>query len=284
MQNVFVYAALLVLFFCSCEKRVDIKLPYDGDKIVVNSLIQPDSVIYIRVTRSVPSNVYDDNGFTEITNAAVTLEENGVVLTPLQWQEIKGHGYFVSTQKAILGKQYTVRVAAAGMQPVMATDTLPAAPDVSMAAAQRNSSRVRFTLKDRPDAADFYRIRIFAYGPDGQPDTLRLFRLDPSFNNNMVDFFTSGSNSSLIMNDARFNGKEVNFVLQTQDPIANTTQLMVEVSTLTNDAYQYFKAVSAQERNGGTIITEPVRVFTNVSNGYGIVAGINTKRMTFKVE
>ncbi|CAL1516404.1 DUF4249 domain-containing protein [Chitinophaga sp. MM2321] len=284
MKHIFVYAILLVSVFSSCEKRVNFKLPYEGDKIVINSLIQPDSVIYVRVTRSVPSIVYDENGFTEIKDAAVTLEQDGVVMAPVQQQQIGGRRYFVSAEKAVLGKQYTIRAAVAGMPAVMGGDTLPSAPEVGEATAQRGSNRVRFTLKDRPGAADYYRVRIFAYGPDQQPDTLRFFRLDPSFNNNLVDVITSFDKTSLIMHDERFNGKQVNFVLQTQDPIINTSYLMVEVSTLTKSACNYLETVAAQQDNGAGIAAEPVTVFTNVVNGYGIVAGIHTKRMVIKVE
>ncbi|MFY0252488.1 DUF4249 domain-containing protein [Chitinophaga sp. 30R24] len=283
MKRKFVGMIWLGLFLFACEKHMDIHLPYEGDKIVVNTLIQPDSVIYIRVTRSVPTNVYDESGYKDIRKASVTLLEDSLPIAPLQVQEISGLFYFVTTQKAIRGKRYTVEVAAPGLQAITATDTLPLLPEVNNATAQKNSNRVQFTLRDRPGAADYYRIRIMVTHTDETISWL-LFRLDPAFNNNLVDFFTSGTYNSLVMSDERFNGKEINFVLQTADLLTDVTRVTVEVSSLTHDTYQYFSTVLAQKENTGIIIGAPVRVFTNVVNGYGIVGGINTKKMSFKLE
>lgn len=283
-KHFFVGTVLLVMLLSACSKRVEIKLPYEGDKIVVNTLIQPDSVVYIRVTRSIPSNVLDDSGYKDIPGSTVTLSADGVSLTPLHIQQINGFSYFVSEQKAVRGKQYTVQVAAPGLTSVTATDTLPIAPDVKNAGAQRNSSRVQFTLKDGRGAGDYYRIRIYVTDDIGGQGAYRLFRLDPAFNNNLVDFFTKSSYNSLVMSDERFDGKEVNFVLQTAEPIAALSQVTVEVSTLTRASYEYFSTITAQKEGGNVAIGNPIRVFTNVTNGYGIVGGINTRKMLFKVE
>jgi hypothetical protein len=72
-------------------------------------------------------------------------------------------------------------------------------------------------------------------------------------------------------------------VLETEYPI-NATRMMLEVSSLTCGGYRYFRSADAQVRNGGILITEPVTVYTNVQNGYGIVAGINSKRLVFSTE
>lgn len=282
MKYFFVGAIGLSMLLSACEKREEIKLPYEGDKIVVNTLIQPDSVIYIRVTRSVPSNVYNDAGYNDIPGATVTLTANEASVLPLQVQTIKGLSYYVSSQKAILGQQYKVAVSAAGLQSVTGTDTLPPPPLVSKPGAQRGSSRVQFTLQDLPASADYYRIRIYMTDAATGLGAFLLFRLDPAFNNNLVEYFSKGNYNSLIMNDERFNGKPVNFVLQTADPIMNAGEITVEVSALTNNTYRYFSTLAAQ-RDAGTTLGSHVSVFTNVTNGYGIVGGINTRKMIVKI-
>ena len=285
MKYFFVGAIGLVMLLAACSKHMDIKMPYEGDKIVVNTLIQPDSVVYIRVTRSIPSDVFDDSGYKDIPGATVTLTADGVPVAPLEIQEIKGLSWYVSPQKAVRGKQYAVSVTASGLQSVTATDTLPFAPVIKNAAAQRNSNRVQFTLKDCPGTGDYYRIRIYVSDTSGEHGVFRPFRLDPAFNNNLVDFFTKSNYNSLVMSDERFDGKEVNFVLQTADPINSYSRVTVEVSALTYSTWKYFSTVIAQKGDGGNVIIgSPVRVFTNVSNGYGIVGGINTRKLVFKVE
>ncbi|MET3875917.1 DUF4249 family protein [Chitinophaga sp. OAE865] len=284
MKQFFVGAIGLSMLLSACEKREEISLPYEGDKIVVNTLIQPDSVVYIRVTRSVPSSVYDDDGYKDIPGAAVTLTAGDESAWPLQTQVIKGLSYYVSDRKAVLGLQYKVAVTAPGLQPVTGADTLPAAPLAYNAGAQRGSSRVEFTLKDHPSSADYYRVRIYMTDAATGRGTFLLFRLDPAFNNSLADFFSKDNYNSLIMNDKRFNGKQVTFVLQTVEPIINAGEMTVEVSALTYGTYQYLNTLFAQRESGNVITGSPVRVFSNVTNGYGIVGGINTRKMVFKIE
>lgn len=284
MKYFFVGAIGLAMLLSACEKREEISLPYEGDKIVVNTLIQPDSVVYIRVTRSVPSSVYDDAGYKDIPGAAVTLTSGDGAVWPLQTQVIKGLSYYVSDRKAVLGQQYKVAVTAPDLQAVTGTDTLPSAPLAYNAGAQRSSSRVQFTLKDHPAPADYYRVRIYMTDAATGRGAFLLFRLDPAFNNNLADFFTKGNYNSLIMNDERFNGKQVTFVLQTAEPIMNAGEITVEVSALTYSTYQYFNTLLAQRESGNVVTGSPVRVFSNVTNGYGIVGGINTRKMVFKIE
>lgn len=284
MKYFFVGATGLALLLSACEKREEISLPYEGDKIVVNTLIQPDSVVYIRVTRSVPSSVYDDAGYKDIPGAAVTLTAGDGSVWPLQTQVIKGLSYYVSDRKAVLGQQYKVAVTAPGLQAVTGTDTLPPAPLAYNAGAQRSSSRVQFTLKDHSASADYYRVRIYMTNATTGQGAFLLFRLDPAFNNSLADFFSKGNYNSLIMNDERFNGKQVTFVLQTAEPIMNAGEITVEVSALTYGTYQYFNTLLAQRESGNVITGSPVRVFSNVTNGYGIVGGINTRKMVFRIE
>lgn len=284
MKYFFVGAIGLSMLLSACEKKETISLPYEGDKIVVNTLIQPDSVVYIRVTRSVPSSVYNDAGYKDIPGAMVTLTAGDGSVWPLQTQVIKGLSYYVSGQKAILGQQYKVAVSAPGLQAVTGTDTLPPAPLAYNAGAQRNSSRVQFTLKDHPNSTDYYRVRIYMKDSISGQGTFLFFGLDPAFNNNLADFLSKGSYNSLIMNDERFNGKQVTFVLQTDAPIMDAGEMTVEVSALTYSTYRYFNTLLAQQEAGNVTVGSPVRVFSNITNGYGIVGGINTRKMVFKIQ
>ncbi|MEC5142110.1 DUF4249 domain-containing protein [Chitinophaga sp. 212800010-3] len=284
MKYIFVVALLLGVFLIACERNEDIKMPYEGDKIVVNSLIQPDSVIYIRVTRSIPSNKFDDAGYADIKEATVSLSADGVPVAPLTAQQINGRYYYVSAQTAALGRKYTIQVAAPGLSPVAGTDTLPAAPQAGNAAGQSNSSRIQFTLKDNPLSKDYYKIRLYKTDTSGNNGSFLNFRLDPAFNNNLVDFFTKGDYSMLIMDDERFDGKRVNFVLQTENLLTGPAKITVEVSALTFSSYQYFNSLQAQKESGRGVVPYPIRVYSNITNGYGIVGGINTKRMTFNIQ
>ncbi|MBV7532388.1 DUF4249 domain-containing protein [Chitinophaga sp. sic0106] len=279
----FIYAFPLLLVWCACEKRVDIEIAYEGDKLVMNTFMQPDSLIYVRVTRSVPVSEYDETAFKEEAGAQVNIAASDGTVLPVTLQTIAGRRYFVSGMPAKPGLQYKVSAGSSGLQPVSAYDTLPAVPQVRDGSAQKSSTRIKFILRDYPGTGNYYRLRVFTVENSSAKSAL-LFRLDPAFNNNLIDMIANGNSTSLIMDDSRFDGRELTFVLQTQDPINQSDSLMVEVTTLTYNAWQYLRTVALQQGNSGVIVSEPIRVFSNVGNGYGIVAGINTKRLVFKVD
>ncbi|SHK95805.1 protein of unknown function [Chitinophaga jiangningensis] len=279
----FIYAFALVILWCSCEKRVNIEIAYDGDKLVMNTFIQPDSLIYVRVTRSVPVSVYDETAFKEEAGAQVNIAASDGSVLPVVLQTIAGRRFFVSGMPAKAGLQYNISAASSGLQAVSAYDTLPAAPQARDGSAQKSSTRIKFILKDHPGTGNYYRLRVFTVENNAAKSAL-LFRLDPAFNNNLIDIIANGNSTSLIMDDSRFDGRELTFVLQTQDPINQSDSLMVEVTALTHNAWSYLRTVALQQGNSGVIVSEPIRVFSNVLNGYGIVAGINTKQLVFKVD
>ncbi|WP_167015324.1 DUF4249 domain-containing protein [Chitinophaga sp. Cy-1792] len=283
-RHIFLLLTLLAILSMACEKPVNITLVYEGNKLVVNTMMQQDSPVYVRVTRSVPVNIYDESAFEELPDVTVSLtDEKGTVMA-LSRQQIQGKWYYVSSQPATRGHRYKVAASAAGLTPVEAADTLPAKPQAAEATAQRGSNRIKFILKDNPGSHDYYQIRVFNIDTANRPLSALYFKLDPAFNNNLVDIISTVQSTSLIMSDSRFDGREVTFVLQTQDPVPTTGKLMVEVTALSYDAWQYLKTATAQAEGNGDIVSEPVRVFTNVINGYGIVAGINANKLVFKVD
>lgn len=281
----YVYAIVL-LAFIACQKESRIPIPYGGDKIVVNSLIQPDSLIYIRVTSSKPVRESDNLQFPELAQAHVMLTEDGTKLPTPHWEVINGLGYFVSAAAAKTGKRYAVQVDNEGLASVTAGDSTPRQPTIRDANAQRDVSRVRFTLLDDGAQVNYYRIRVYNADANLQAikgDTVK-FRLDPAYNNSFIDILGNSYYSEVMLNDERINGKAVQFVLQTADEVT-ANYMIVEVSALTSGAYQYLQATYSQrleDKQGFSL--DPVSIYTNVTNGYGIVAGIHPSRATLKVE
>lgn len=289
MKRFFVGGITLYMALSACEKKAELNVPYEGDRIVVNSFIQPDSPVYIRVTKSVPVTVYSEDQFPTLSSAKVHLLENGNDMGTLQWQEIKGKGYFVSTKPAVYGNRYTVTVANEGLKAVEASDTIPGLASISNASALRNANRVSFLMKDQIGVDNYYRIRLFTADETAaalgiiRPKATVVYRLDPTYNTIFLAELTSSYYNTLLIGDSRFDGRDVQFVLQTQDFIKDK-YIIAEISALTESAYQYLQTAGSQGGITGLIGSEPIRVFSNVQNGYGIVAGINTRQLLLKVE
>lgn len=283
------YAILLIIIMAACEKESRIDIPYDGDKVVMNSLIQPDSLIYIRVTKSKPVKESGNLRFPELQGAVVTLQENGNTLPAPQWTVINGKGYYVSQGVARAGARYTLNVSYTGLASVVAIDSTPAKAEIRDGFAQKTSNRVRFSLKDNAAERNYYRIRVYnADTVDGvivplKQDTVK-FRLDPSYNNNFIDIIGNAYYSEVLLTDERINGKDVLFVLQTSKEIT-ASHMIVEVSGLTRGAYKYLDGTYSQRLEDRLDFSiDPVNIYSNVENGYGIVAGVNARRLSFSVE
>lgn len=280
--------SLIIITSISCVKESRIEIPYAGDKIVVNSLIQPDSLIYIRITSSKQVTEYQ---FEPLESATVVLKEDGITLPTPTYQLINGLGYFVSQGVAKTGSQYSIHVDNDGLIAVSANDSTPTRPLISDGYAQRTLNRVRFTMQEDGTMTNYYRVRIFnADSVDGKwvidrSDTLN-FRLDPALNNDLPDIITNDYNSEYIITDANFNGKTIQFVLQTEKEV-NSSHMIIEVSALTPAAWKYLRSTTDQrlsDSDSQNFSFDPENAYSNVENGYGIVAGINAARLLFTVE
>ncbi|RFM34556.1 DUF4249 domain-containing protein [Chitinophaga silvisoli] len=284
MRKLLICLSIIILTACVKESRIEI--PYAGDKIVVNSLIQPDSLIYIRVTGSKKVTEYS---FDPLDSATVVLQENGITLPTPTYQLINGYGYFVSQSVAKTGSHYAIQVANKGLTAVSGSDSTPMRAHISNAYAQRGLNRVRFTLQEDGSTINYYRLRIFtAVESNGnwvidKTDTIH-FRLDPALNNDLPDIITNDYKSESIMTDENFNGKTIQFVLQTKKEVSSS-HMIIELSALTPAAWKYFQSTYTQRLNDSQDFSlDPENAYSNVENGYGIIAGVNAARLLFTVE
>ncbi len=270
-----IFPLIIAFALAACEKPANIPMEYEGDRIVVNSLVQEDSVVYLRLTRSQPPGAIV---FPEVANAGVKLTA-GTTVMAMQFRTIGGKGYYVSDAKVTAGMRYKVEVTAAGLPSVEAEDTLPRKPLLREPFAQEGGNRVKVYLSDLP-GGDRYRIRLYkARKLDSgsfAPAERRQYRFDPSYNNSFTDLVTETYHEYSLIPDERFDGKEILVVLQTRQVLVKDEVLLLEVSGLTSASWQYLKSLQLQEANRGNLLVDPTQVFSNVGKGYGIFAGIST--------
>jgi len=282
-------AIFAIALLTACQKESRIFIPYEGDKIVLNSLIQPDSLVYIRVTQTKPVREYQNLQFPELKGATILLQEDGKSLPSPEWKVINGKGYYVSQGVAKAGKHYAISVSYNGLTSVAAADSTPVQPGIYNGSTQKSANRVIFSLSDNAAERNYYRIRVYnADTSNGvivplKQDTLR-FRLDPSYNNNFIDIIGNSYYSEVLLTDERINGKNVEFVLQASKELS-AHYVIVEVSNLTPGAYKYLEDTYSQRLQDKLDFSfDPVNIYSNVENGYGIIAGVNAVRLSFAVE
>ena len=104
MKNIIKYCPLLFLLFAGCEEVIDVELPEEEPRLVVNALMRVDiteQFIPVIVSVSLTSSFFDDNPITDVDDIIIIQEffdEDGIVTattTSSLAEEAPGTGIYV---------------------------------------------------------------------------------------------------------------------------------------------------------------------------------------------
>jgi hypothetical protein len=270
-----------VIIFSSCEKSVYISIPEESNKPVLNLLLNKDSVIMARVTLSDDFN--NSLSMPEVTNADVSLYENGAFKEKLVWYGYSGRIFYRGNTLPKTGATYRVTVAVPGYTEVAGSDQIPdtvAVGEMRLTVAQPNSWETKATisvqLHDDPAVQNYYRVRIFtlsesvdANGNGRRQKSLQYFEVEEA----SLDIFNDQISSEFFTTDALFNGRSPRFLFRA-NTYSQFKKMIVEITSLTYNSYNYLNsaAMAAEKNEDG--FSEKVIVFNNIENGLGIVGGV----------
>lgn len=266
----------------SCEKTVNIPLPDEANKLVLNLIMNKDSIMMARVSLSGRLNEYQPP--SQMHNAVVNLYENGTFKEALFPYMYSNNIYYRSKSVPKAGATYKVTAAVPGYTEVSGTDQIPDTVEIGemrMTVAQLNSMQANATISvlwhDDPAVQNYYRVRIYfinewvnANGSGGRQKIEQYFNVEePSLSifggdRDRTEFYTT---------DALFNGRSPRFIFRANigDRIK---RMVVEISSLTYNSYNYLNsAFMAREKNDDGL-SEKVIVFNNIENGLGIIGGV----------
>ncbi len=284
-----------IIFLCaSCEKSVDVDIPYDKDRLVVNNLFFADSSMYARVLIS--QRLTRSFNYIEPTSAVVTLTEDGVPRGVCSQIFINGSKYFKSPVVATIGKKYKFEVTATGYETVEGEDLVPTAVTgqantVTTLTTTANSDfdrRIKFTFQDNPNEENFYLIKVYAADsnttavgprfryPNGR---IGLSSEIEGFSNNQQAFLSFGDNQTYLT-DESFNGRNITMNVSFDHYSGNYSHFAVEVTSLSKATYRYLKSRDQQDRSQGDPFAEATIIYNNIKNGFGIV-GASTERIFY---
>jgi len=296
-----IFASILVLsVLFACEKPVTIDVPQKPSKLVINGWIGKDSLISVHVGKSKYSLAPRENinNLTEnytVKNAVPVVFENDVPVDTLVYDATR---FIYRTQRGrriSAGKAYSVKVKAPGFTEATAESIVPSQSQIVslqyVRDARTNSSgtpesEITITFNDPGAEKNYYLIQFFGVYTDqyGNPvpiwcihtsdkDVEVIGYADPMEPNSCYD------GDQLLLSDANFNGKQkvVKFFIESYqlqefvNPSANRTyRPFVNVLRITEDQFKFIKSYSLYSNSSDNPFAEPVNVFTNVNNGYGV--------------
>jgi hypothetical protein len=308
---------LLIIFspflLCTCdfETAVEISIPEEKKKLVVNCIFQVDSTVYPRFFHSenILSYQHYSSGDTTdnaITNAVAKLHSGDTEIPILFY---KKYPFYRSASKAT-GNEYTIEVSAPGYESVTATTTIPRPvqiteiqsgdlmPPPSDDLMGKRAIHVRF--KDPADESNYYGISIYVKIKDSRLGVSLLQTLPTPLNpvyaeDYYAEDFRSGGyihqEYSILFNDRLFNGLDNVFSVwcyegteEDVSPWSGEVQgYVVILKSISEEYYNYRVTYNLQQKAKRDPYAQPVQVFNNINNGFGIFAGYSISRVEHKI-
>lgn len=294
-------AASIAFMALSCEKVIDIDIPDSERKIVINGLINPDSLVRVNISRSL--SVLEQNEFVFLESADVKLHNMGIEIGRLEYI---GSGFYqLPDFKPQDGEDYTLTVDNAGMNSVSAVaavrkpitfselDTLTIYNEWG-----GSSLEIDFSIID-PHEENFYAIavtessRYYDWETETYSDSLVTyssgFQMLESEGQVQGLLIEQGAytyfGSKVFFSDELFNGKkfDVSIGLWNHYEMVDTVHYEISLEHVSKPYYYYAVSSGKYNQTAGNPFGEPVSVYTNVEDGFGIFSGYSSSKKTLSI-
>ncbi len=292
------YLIIVLIVLSSCQTVVDIERPDFSEDLVLNSILNPDSILVVELSESI--DVLDDNEWIQIQNGSVMIYENEELLDELIHE--KNGIYILPDYFPKLGASYRIVASSPNHDPVEATTLLPetagtitslSVDSVELVGEFGNSKEYRIEFEfDDPSGENYYEIVSYAIVVDNyyiEDDLIadtsysRLYSLMPE-DQSIEDF--QEYDDSWVIDDKLFDGrtKKIRFTADGYEFSNRVLQLDFYLRHVTKDYYEYTRSKTLQEWIGGDPFAEPVPVFSNIENGFGIFAAYSQSKTSINLK
>ena len=289
----------LSLFYLVVMMACDISIPLpetDAKQVIVaNSFFSPDSIWQVQLTKSFALNQAEEidavlNGIVEI------MEVESGQTTILKHQK---NGIYTSKERLpIANKKYQLTAQVENFETIQATNQTPTPFTATVRSTNfinyRNVPSYLFELEivDNPAASNFYLIDItYQFIAKDSSFSVKAghFSLDTNSDNELVEIDHTALQQSYLP-DTNFNGQtyatEIGASSFFLNDLADISQLtaIVNIRSISAEGYQHAKTVETFELSDSFSSPEPIKIFANIENGFGIFAGLVTQRMEVKLK
>jgi hypothetical protein len=307
---------IMALTVISCETDIIYKGPETEPKPVIYALLRPDSLVTVTVSKSHPvfDVPYIPGQITDATvrlyrddTLLETLTYQAPEAAP-DWAPVSPYSRYVSaTYKPEYGHRYRVEVEVPGLPMAYGEASLPTPVTVEVADTSSSLAEwgyrvltVKLRFRDPAGEDNFYRItanslRGIYYGNRDVPydnetavtvyedDISYGILSDPLITPRQEDdiFGMTVANAYYLFLDELIAGKEylLQFTYEGGYPDRSYYEFLhawFRLSTITEDLYLYLKSYAAHRQTNDNFLAEPVPVYTNITNGLGVVGAMST--------
>ena len=314
--NMILNRALIFCFFafifwsCQTDMELEIELPEPKKKLVLNSTFTSFTPPYVkplqvRLWNSWP--VLDTSQAKQITDAKILWYENDQLLDSLYFDDTLNAYTLREFYFPVEGANYSIEILKDGYKNISAQNFIPPGVPiqdyklVSFAGLNNDNlaySSVSITFNDPEHTENYYEIIVTDVSNEKNKYRLwtneKIITEEPWYPS--VLSFDSKLPQRLLFNDKQINGTEKQIVFYfTPEQVIDKGKLKIRYSiidiylrSVTAEYYRYYTTLLQHKYNqkGDFFygLSEPLNVFTNVENGYGIFAGFYNDAVTIEID
>ena len=260
-------------------RSVVTNLPEHRPLLVINSFINPDSVLEVFVSKS---NAFLAPPSFLINDATVTIFESGNPVAELF--QIRQGTYRATNYKPRIGATYELRVSAEGFIPIKSTTTIPSPIKIDSVVVTENSidrfkTNLTLFFQDPPGEDNYYQLLLYSIERSAESDTLlsiigfsssdAVLRKPEDFEDKS-DYYDDAFFDDALF-DSEFYDLDISFYTHSE-PI----EMFIVLLTTSESYYNFRKSVEQQNLTEDNPFAEPVPIYTNIENGLGVFASYSS--------
>jgi len=301
MNKPITYIIVFVLLaFTGCIKTLTDDLKAKETKLVLNSVINPDSSLLVNISRTF--NIFDDESTDNlpfVDNANIGLYENGNFLFNL---DAIGNGYYNKPNfSPSYGNEYKLTATVQSFKDIESKVSFPNkvlikefdTVTVYHNDAYYNSKTLMGIIKykDPLGERNYYQLKCRVFAPTGPDGEMTWYDQGVWVEENNQVLFDN-SYGDILWNDKYTDGKEVSFRFgfyslyddYKKNSLENDTiRFVFSLQSVDEDYYLYLKTLHLYYESGGgdDPFMEPIVIHSNIENGYGIFGSFQQDTASF---
>ncbi len=314
MRAIICLSTVLLITFtilsCETTEKID-NFPLRPSKLVVNSFFSPDSTWELQVSKSL--SVLDNADLQLVNNASINIYRNKELIDTLRGPVTDGW-YRSDLYPPIAGDNYSIEVTTPEYQNVVyAQDDAPEPVPISNVTFTlidsnfhlshhqviindeyfsprygRMEGTFNITINDPPDVENYYQLFLHGYNEYFNSEDSTLLHRERRLQSFKTDDPVADDDSyriSLLFSDELFDGQVYKLKLSIMDWDATPDkEYAVELMSFNRTGYLYRRSVDDYQNSRFDPFSEPVLVYSNIENGYGIFAGYAISTYPYRLD
>lgn len=277
-----ILSVILFLFILiSCQKEIDLNIPYAEDQVVVDGYIEQNGFPYVVLTKSVPFfSSIDSVGLRNliITTAKVTVScgEESEILTLQKNNAFFPPYVYRGTQiKGKTGEKYDIKIEYDNKIITSKTSITEKSniDSIWFEKSENNDSLgvLWMQIQDNPNESNYYRVLTKRKGKDNNYISSLILSTfsDVNFNGELFEMavYKGITDYSNPLKDIYFNENDT---------------VYIKLSTMNKESYDCWMSIQNEMANYGNPLAEPNNpIESNIENGIGVWSGFGTSYYVF---